>query len=522
MSGNRERLKKRSKLNPSSVEARQDEVTPSRSGLVDCNIGKSKEHGHKHDSQINDSGGFSAGVEVLEGSYELGPRDAALICAVKTLLNLNLKFMYPFQPFLAEHMGLTWAKIAILVMMPELMSTLAAIVGPMLQRCSPRKLSFWCMTAIGISTLLVPFAPNFTCLIILRGIFGLFINFANACFSTAIGQNTPEEHRGAYITFTECAWTLSDYLMPLVGYIMFFRIGRSMIWVGIGVLSVLMGIVMVFRLPEHPKRRKIEDTGETDPLLGGSEVAEAAKREDTLPRASTDQQSTNRDESLCGIFINYLYALEEVFTEPRVAVMLIFSLFSTVPYTIVLSTFGWWLKEDWDCNSIQVGKAMLSLSIGETFGFIFTALFSDRIGLHRCAYYGAVAVEIITIIWTSTLLYNGFYTNMIIMCALISAGEVTYISIISYATVVMPDHGFAVVSALFGVLGIGRMVACIVAPPLYRTQLEWFKIGIRRGFFIVLIFQSVIWGTSVAVLAQILCCGPMKDERKDEGEYLTV
>jgi len=145
----------------------------------------------------------------------------------KTLLNLNYKFHYVYEPFLLDDFGLNLQQWGVIQTTNELIMVVGAAVAFLLSKYPPNTSTPFCILLTVASSILMPFASSvfskistFYWILANRIIFGIGMSVSNVLIWGVVASFTSERVRGRAMGAIEFSWTLADYFMPFAGVLL--------------------------------------------------------------------------------------------------------------------------------------------------------------------------------------------------------------------------------------------------------------------------------------------------------------
>jgi len=367
----------------------------------------------------------------------------ALMFITKTLLFVNYKFTFPFEPFLASQLNLTWSRISMVVMLPDICGTLNIFLAHIWAKADESVLCCSCTLLVGVTTILVPFTTSFWQIMVLRTIFGFTYMIGLACVTTTTGKLSDESQRAKYIAIVEFSWTFADVIMPMLGWGLKLPHGDILVWGFLGGVTVLFTGVLWVHLPRSIGPDKLHHPSESTHLLTPGQPPEVA------PWG-------------CGGFTD---------SQWRLWVVIFFGFVVTITIIPSRVNYGWWLERDAGFDSVSVGVTMFYVSVGETVGVVVCTYFADNIGLKKSCVLATLTSGGIALLWFFTVGSNTIKTDLLLLSLASLFSECTYITIASFATVISPRDSFVPLTYLFGFCSFGGFLGVTFGPKL------WFELN---------------------------------------------
>lgn len=128
----------------------------------------------------------------------------------------------------------------------------AIVGGAVADRIGRRKTLVWAAGIFIIGSLLAPFAPNATVLIVARAIIGLGIGFTSVTAPVYVSELAPPQRRGMLIGFYQFALTVGIALADLVGYLLANQQAWRLMF-GLAVVPTVIFLAVILTVPESPR-----------------------------------------------------------------------------------------------------------------------------------------------------------------------------------------------------------------------------------------------------------------------------
>jgi len=404
--------------------------------------------------------------------------DIVFLFFVKTSLFTNYKFMYELAPFFAKDFGISLPQFATTLALPEVAIFLCAFISPFLDKIPAYKLGFWMYLECAIVTALVallrllPTEAIYILLLVLRFLFGFGYALVTSSITTIIGDNTSDHMRGRAMSFVESGWMASDFLFPLLGYLVQWY-PDEVLWVGQGIIALFFAIVFYWRMPT--KIRRASST-ESVSLLGH------------------DNHRKNQ-------MVKYLKLIKKLAKSARFVALMIFAFFQCLGSTLLPIVFGVWLKDDYDFDSKQVGNAVLSLSIGELIGFVTSFLMIDLFGCLPTLYFATTFEFGIALVFFLGRNF-GFKAQVVLIVLQVAGTELAFLSCITWSSKIS-KYTFVVVTCLLAIFAVGRGVIVVLSPILWifvKENISWPTMGV----IMMLIGLLMLMGTTSILIGEFV------------------
>jgi len=384
-----------------------------------------------------------------------GWSEIILSMLAKTLLNLNYKFHYVYEPFLLEDFGLNLQQWGVIQTTNELVMVIGAAVAFLLSKYPPYRVTPFFILLTVVPSILMPLASSvfssisaFYWILANRIIFGIGMSISNVLIWGVVGNFTSERVRGRAMGATEFSWTLADYLMPLAGFLL----EDSSVWVvyysqaGAGIIVALL---LYWRYPTWSVSNDSVETypfpvdtclEESKPLIGG-----VKKRKTKLSFVDTIK---NR----------------------KVVGVCVWAVLATA-FLLSIAFFGIWLRGDYGFNSAQVGLAFFfAFTIPETCTFLYMSFLSDYIGLLRSAYFATFCFASVGLLFGIFCHRLKLAYTILLFAITVFNVEVMFVSTLAYATTNgVSDDPALMSSILYTSFGIGKSIWVATGPTIWKS-----------------------------------------------------
>lgn len=198
---------------------------------------------------------IDVGSVLDDGPFSLAQKMAVLLAAFAIVMDGFDGQLIGFAiPVLIKEWGITRNAFAPAVAAGLIgMGLGSALAGLFADRFGRRWALIGSVFVFGVATCSIGFAPNVATIAALRFIAGLGIGGALPCSTTMTAEFTPARRRTLAVTATivcvplggMLAGLFASHVLPLYGW-------RGLFWIG-GALPVVLGLVLVFGLPESPR-----------------------------------------------------------------------------------------------------------------------------------------------------------------------------------------------------------------------------------------------------------------------------
>jgi predicted MFS family arabinose efflux permease len=281
------------------------------------------------------------------------------------------------------------------------------------------------MLAVGMLAAAV--LPFYAVVLIALFLAGLGKNIFDPAIQAYVGERVPYEKRGLVIGLIETSWAASTLIgIPLVGFLIAWQGWRAPFAV-MGLAALAGMILIALRLPSDPVTR-----------------------------------STQLKVS------NLRHAWGRLFQNRTARAMLLLAFLVSMANDCIFVIYGAWLEQQFHLSVTQLGLGSSVIGIAELCGEFMTVGLADRMGKPRALFLGIglSMAGYLVLPWTAVSLPFALAG----LFALFVAVEFTFVTALSMATEILPDHRATMMSGLLAVAGIGRMAGAVTGGFLWVSH----------------------------------------------------
>lgn len=344
--------------------------------------------------------------------------DLVLTGGCRLVLNTARRFAYPFAPALSRAMGVPLTHITSIIAANQASGVLALFFGPVADRLGYRFMMLLGLFLLASGMLAAALLPFYAVVLIALFLAGLGKNIFDPAIQAYVGERVSYERRGLAIGLIETSWAASTLVgIPLAGLLMEWHGWRSPFAV-MG-LAALAGMGMIaLRLPSESLRGK------------------------AMPNIA-----------------DLRYAWGRLWQNRTARAMLALAFLVSMANDGIFVIYGAWLEQQFDLSVAQLGLGSSVIGIAELLGEFITVGLADRMGKQRALLLGVglSIVGYVVLPWTESTLPNALAG----LFALFIAVEFTFVTALSMATEILPDHRATMMSGMLAVAGLGRMTGAV-------------------------------------------------------------
>lgn len=178
-----------------------------------------------------------------------------------------------------------------------------------------------------------------------------------------------------------------------------------------------------------------------------------------------------------------------------------FGFFQTLGSTLLPVLFGVWLKVEYGFDAKQVGDAVLSLSIGESIGFVGSFIMIDSFGCLPTLYFATVFETVVALIFFLGPNF-GFITRIILIVLQVAGTELAFLCCITWSSKIS-KYTFVVITCLLAVFALARGVIDVLSPMIWifaRKNIAWSTMSV----IMMLIGVLALLGTISIVIGEYI------------------
>ncbi len=344
-----------------------------------------------------------------------------LFAAVRMVVNINTRMIYPFLSTFATGLGVDLTAVSLAVTARSFTGALSPFITPIADKRG-RKLSM--LIGLGMFTLssaLIFFWPTYLSFFISINLAFLGMYVYVSSMEAYLGDNVRENQRGLALAMVEWGWALAFIIgMPLVGWMMdqYGWQAPFPVLAGFGVISML--------------------------LIGGM-----------VPNLKPPAGQTT----------GMLASIKEVLKTPSARAALLMSLLLVASNEVINLVFGVWLGTSFGLKLAALGAASVFIGVSELVGESLGGVLSDRIGRKRSIWLGMGFIVLISaalpLIGRSQV---GAFTGLFLFYL---AFEFAFVAAQPLMTNLVPEARATMMGINKTALSLGRMIGALVSPFLF-------------------------------------------------------
>ncbi len=347
-----------------------------------------------------------------------------IITFSRLLLNTSKRFIYTFAPALSRFLGVPITSITSLIAIGQGASVLGVFLAPLGDRFGYKLLMLSGLICLTTGMFAAGILPLYITLVFTVSIAGLGKVLFDPAIQAYVGLRVPFHRRGLVIGVLELAWAGSSVVgIPLAGFLIE-KTGWQTTFITFGVLSLTCLFLVLFLVPR--------DRG-----------------------IQSSSSSSN----------NTLHLWKKLLTNRPAVGALLFFFFIGIANDNIFVIYASWLEDSFALSLVALGIGTSVIGAAEIGGELFTAFFSDRIGLKRAVFIGTTC-SIASFIALPFL--NGSLPLALTALFLIFISfEFTIVSSFGLCTELTPDSRATLMSGVFATAGMGRVIGATIGGPVW-------------------------------------------------------
>ncbi|MCG8335675.1 MAG: MFS transporter [Proteobacteria bacterium] len=380
---------------------------------------------------------------------QLGIR-IVIVTLSRLLLNTAKRFIYTFAPALSRFLGVPLTSITSLIAINQGISVLGIMFAPLGDRFGYKLLMLGGLASLTAGLFAAGILPVYATLVFTVIVAGLGKTIFDPAIQAYVGIRVPFERRGLVIGILELAWAGSTIVgIPLAG-LLIDKAGWQYTFIFFGALSLLCFILILVIVPW--------DKG-------------------------INSQGTSQ--------VKMLQLWKNLLKNRAALGALIFSFFISIANDNIFVIYASWLESSFALSIVALGIGTSVIGFSEIVGEMGTALFADRIGLKKAVIAGAIG-SIISFILLP--FFDGsLFSALIALFFIFLTFEFTVVCTISLGTELSLDSRATMMSGIFALAGIGRMIGAVIGGPIWINGGLWATGLVSAGCtFLGLI--GLVWG----------------------------
>lgn len=272
-------------------------------------------------------------------------------------------------PAIARELGLARSQIGIILSASPWGALFGALIfGPVADRIGRRPIVIGCALLFSAGTLATTWANSFESILALRLITGFGIGGTLPCLLTLPAEYTPTRIRAGVVAIIASAVPMAGILIGASGVVLMGQVGWRGVYFIIGVLSLLVCLLVILRLPESVaflilRRRPAEAIRQILNRIAPGEIDVAATRFSIAEPTEAGSQ------------------IRHLFTDGRLPLTVLLWLSLLLISTVLLGSLVWTptLLRQAGLSEASASFAFLMNNIGGILGGMLAGQFVDRL-----------------------------------------------------------------------------------------------------------------------------------------------
>jgi predicted MFS family arabinose efflux permease len=385
------------------------------------------------------------GVAQGPGSRQGGFRgQLAVIFAVRTILNIAHRIIYPFLPSIARGLGVSLAAASGLVTARLVAGLAAPLVGPLADRYPRRRSMETALLLLALASLLLVSLPTFPAAVVAFALFGLAKVLYDPAVHAHLGDNVPYRRRGRAVGFVELSWSSAWLLgVPAAGFLIE-RLGWRAPWAALIGLGLLGAWLTHVGLP----------SGQGATPAPSAHPGPGSRGEGARPSARL----------VVGALIR---RWRKLLRRRPIVFLLLTSPLLMAAMEIPFIVYGAWLETDYGLTISTLGLASVVIGLAEATAELGTTVLTDRLGKKRSVVIGLLGLAA-ALVALPSLARLGLAAALASVVLVVLAFEFAIVSLLPLATELAPDARASLLSLNVTALSLGRMLGALAGGWLWE------------------------------------------------------
>ena len=336
-----------------------------------------------------------------------------MITFSRMLLNTSRRFIYTFAPALSRFLGVPLTSITSLIAINQSTSVLGIVFAPLGDRFGYKILMLCGLASLTMGMFAAGLLPTYAAILIAVVLAGLGKSIFDPAIQAYVAHRVPFERRGLVIGIMEFAWAGSTVVgIPVAGLVID-KLGWQAAFIGAGALSLGCLFLLLVLIP--------------------------------------NEISVKSDQA---VSTNISYHWKSLFKNRAAVGALGYSFFVCMSNDILFVVYATWLETSFQLTVVALGIGTSIIGAAEIVGEIFSAGFTDRIGLKKGVIIGLGSSTLVFLILPfldKTLALALFGLFLVFLCF-----EFTMVTSLSLCTEILPESRATMMSAFFAAAGLGR------------------------------------------------------------------
>ncbi len=338
----------------------------------------------------------------------------------RTILNIGYRAVYPFLPFIAADLGVSFQSAAEIIQSRNLIGLTAPLFGPLSDHLGRRTVMLAGMALAIVASLALGGLNAFAVAVVAIAAISLGKAIFDPAEQALLSDRIPYGERGRVMALTELSWSAAALLgLPLFGVVVQYagwRTGFALL----GVAGVLMMALTRWGIP-------------------GNERA--------LHRA---------DGSL------WQRSFGQIIHQPIALAVLLTAVLNAASNENINVVFGEWMKNSFLLDAVALGGVASAIGFAELAGEVVTTLLVDRIGKQRlvrvCLLASASAYALLPVLGQNAILATlGLVLTFFFF-------EISVVAAIPLVSQVVPSARATVLALNVGAFALGRTIGSFIGP----------------------------------------------------------
>lgn len=374
-----------------------------------------------------------------------------VIFSTRTILNIGYRAVYPFLPFIAADLEVSFQSAAEIVQARNLVGLVAPLFGPLSDHYGRRTMMLAGLVISTIACLAIGFFNTFLFAMVAIAVLTLGRALFDPAQQAYLGDRVPYAERGRAMSLSELSWATASLAgLPAFGIVVQFFGWRTGFFL-LGLLVVLVLALTRWALPSDAQNEK------------------------------------HPERSLWRI------SFAKIAHEPVARGVLAASVVMMACNENLNVVYGQWMKTTFLMDAIGLGTVAAVMGVAEFAGEFLSSIYVDRVGKHRLVLITMVLTGGSYILLPFIGLDAALGTLGLALAFLLF--ELTVVSMLPLITEIVPTARATLMSMNLAAALLGRTIGSFTGPFMFLHQ-GFVANGLVSG--VGMLIAVVIWGTLVS------------------------
>ncbi len=364
-------------------------------------------------------------IQGVQDSPVSRTRLIAVIFLARIILNIGYRAVYPFLPFIAADLGVSFQSAAEIIQSRNLIGLTAPFFGPLSDHFGRRTVMLGGMAVAVVACLTLGLLNAFLLAVLAISAVSLGKAIFDPAQQALLSDRIPYAERGRAMSISELSWSAAALIgLPLFGIVVQYAGWRAG-FVALGILGLLMMALTRWGIPGN--EGSVQHTG------GG------------LWRRS----------------------FHEIIRQPVALAVLLTAVLNAASNENIGVVFGEWMKNAFLLDAIALGLVASAIGFAELGGELVSVALVDRVGKHRlvriCLLACAGAYALLPVLGQNAIMATlGLVLTFFFF-------EISVVAAIPLVSEVVPTARATLLALNVGAFALGRTIGSFIGPFVFAS-----------------------------------------------------